>query len=480
MTGPPVTHGYEERLRLVPGVSCAGGHGVLHLATWHRHRSLGPDREWKRAVLTGLAKGNGRPADLATAAGTDTATILEFVSALNEDGWLISTVSHLERTLYTLSPESPLLPKPAHVSANPVLSRFTVIRREDDRLVVESPLAHARLETRDPAVAALIGAATMECATVPAQEALPHEARTRLFADLQRAGLVVPGPQEEDHDLRLAQWAPHELWFHRRSRMHGRSYTAHGYGRTQWARGRFDPLPARREPHPGPTIELPRPDLARRRNDDPTLTATLEDRRSTREHDDGQPITSDQLGELLYRCFRLRGSREVDGVEYASRPYPSGGAAYELELYPVVRLASGLDPGMYHYDPDNHQVQLVCEPGPQTRRLMAQAGRATLAPENSPQVLILISARFGRVMWTYEQMPYSLILKHVGVLYQTMYLVATAMGLAACGLGGGDAAGFNEATGVDYLTESVVGEFLLGSPPPDRDPGGANGPATTS
>jgi SagB-type dehydrogenase family enzyme len=68
-------------------------------------------------------------------------------------------------------------------------------------------------------------------------------------------------------------------------------------------------------------------------------------------------------------------------------------------------------------------------------------------------------------MWKYEDMAYSLILKHVGVLMQTMYCVATAMGLAPCGLGGGDSVAFTEATELDPLVECSVGEFMLGARP---------------
>jgi SagB-type dehydrogenase family enzyme len=56
-----------------------------------------------------------------------------------------------------------------------------------------------------------------------------------------------------------------------------------------------------------------------------------------------------------------------------------------------------------------------------------------------------------------------LTLKHVGVLYQSMYLVATAMELASCAIGGGDSDLFAEATKTDYLIETSVGEFILGS-----------------
>ena len=75
----------------------------------------------------------------------------------------------------------------------------------------------------------------------------------------------------------------------------------------------------------------------------------------------------------------------------------------------------------------------------------------------------MVSARVGRIMWKYESMAYALMLKHVGVLYQTMYLAATAMGLAPCALGSGDAEAFAEATGRDPWEECSVGEFMLGS-----------------
>ena len=60
-------------------------------------------------------------------------------------------------------------------------------------------------------------------------------------------------------------------------------------------------------------------------------------------------------------------------------------------------------------------------------------------------------------------MAYNVMLKNVGVLYQTMYLVATAMDLAPCALGGGDSDLFTRAAGLDYYAETSVGEFLLGS-----------------
>ena len=76
-----------------------------------------------------------------------------------------------------------------------------------------------------------------------------------------------------------------------------------------------------------------------------------------------------------------------------------------------------------------------------------------------------MAARFQRVAWKYASTAYAVILKNVGVLYQTMYLAATAMNLAPCAIGCGDADLFARGAGTDYYAETSVGEFLLGSRP---------------
>ena len=96
---------------------------------------------------------------------------------------------------------------------------------------------------------------------------------------------------------------------------------------------------------------------------------------------------------------------------------------------------------------------------------MTATSRAACVMSSDPQVVPVIAARFGRVMWKYDAVAYSLVLKHVGVYMQTVYLVATAMGLAVCGVGGGDSADFAAATGLDFYAQGSVGEMILGSRP---------------
>ena len=76
--------------------------------------------------------------------------------------------------------------------------------------------------------------------------------------------------------------------------------------------------------------------------------------------------------------------------------------------------------------------------------------------------MITLAARFGRVSWKYSSLAYALILKDVGVLTQTLYLMATDMGLGGCAIGSVDIDLFARMTGIEFHVEGSVGQFALG------------------
>ena len=271
----------------------------------------------------------------------------------------------------------------------------------------------------------------------------------------------VAGAAEEELDEAVDAWEFHDLLFHSRSRR-GRHRSP--YGATYRLRGRTDPLPAIKPRMSDAVIPLFRPDLEELRIADQSFTTVLEDRRSRRHHDT-VPITDRQLGEFLYRACRVRrviAAGSVEPYEATDRVYPSGGAAYPLEVYVLVQRCQGIPPGLHHYRGSDHALTQL-PPNGDTDALVRLAAYAAASP--APQVLIVLAARMQRVSWKYSSMAYAVILKDVGVLYQTMYLVATAMGLAGCAIGGGNADVFAKASGLAYCVESSVGEFMLGSAP---------------
>ncbi len=355
-----------------------------------------------------------------------------------------------------------------------LLSRFAYLRREGSTLVLESPLSHARVLLDDSRSALLVAAlATPGTVHELAGRAngLPAEAILPLLGLLAGAGMIEEfAPDRSDERAEsavLRSWEFHDLLFHARSRK-GRSDAPSGA--TYRLAGVTDPPPALKPPEAGEVFELHRPDLSRLERDDPPLARIMEHRQSVREYGP-RPITATQLGEFLFRVARAKDfyRSEVDTprgpvqCEYAPRPYPSGGGLYEIEFYAAVHTCDGLEPGLYRYEPRGHRLGLICRRNADVERLLRDAALSAGIPGERVQVVLILAARFGRLAWKYASISYSLVLKHVGVIYQSMYLAATAMNLSPCALGGGDSDLFARAAGTDYYEETSVGEFLIGS-----------------
>jgi SagB-type dehydrogenase family enzyme len=119
--------------------------------------------------------------------------------------------------------------------------------------------------------------------------------------------------------------------------------------------------------------------------------------------------------------------------------------------------------GQLDYDPARQRLTRLCGRTAEGGGLLRDAAESTAIPEDNLQVLLILAASFPRLAWKYESIAYALTLKHVGVVFQTMYLAATAMGLAPRAIGEVDADLFVRAAGTDHRAETSVGEFLLGS-----------------
>ncbi|MEV4616725.1 SagB family peptide dehydrogenase [Kitasatospora sp. NPDC049258] len=419
--------------------------GRTHLMAWPHHVSL-PSGESTAEVVARLA-GTGQPADAAD----------QVTGLLRREGWLEEEFADDRGVAFVVRPLRAREPAPA-AEGRLDLSRYAVIRAEHGALILESPLASAEItiHRRELLAAALDPASDV----APVLGGLAGALREQLSL----AGFLADPDGEQAQELRYRQWAPHELLFHDRSRLGYRGYVGDGFGGTWWGRSAgFAPEPAAPPPYPGPRVGLAVPDFADRRQGEGSYFDVAEGRRSERVHDDESPVSVDQLGELLYRTARVRRMHEEDGVEFVSSPRPSGGSVYELELYPVINRCEGLDSGFYHYDAHRHELELVQPLQHHAVRRMLRVASQGSTTGAFPQVLLVVAARVGRVMWKYEGMGYAVVLKNTGVLYHALAGTSSAMGLAGCPLGTDDAAAFTEATGRDPLVEVSVGQFIVGS-----------------
>jgi SagB-type dehydrogenase family enzyme len=355
------------------------------------------------------------------------------------------------------------------------LTRFASVREHAGELVLESPLSHHRVVLHRPLASWVVGSLVRPTSSAAVARGIniAQPLVTEIVSYLAAADLVVfgePGGADqparfaEDHDPALLVWSPYDLLFHSRSRLgrHDRPVgAAFSHAET------LPPLPVMKPVPDGPTYPLRRPDLTAPAAHKMSLTDAIETRHSVREFAEEGP-SANQLGELLYRSARVRGLSDAVGagdVPYtiSSRPYPSAGSLYELELYLTVDRADGLPRGIYHYDPDGHALTLINERTDDVDELLDSAMVQTGA-RRRPPTLITMTARIGRLSWVYDSISYATTLKHVGVLQQTLYLVATSLGLAPCALAMGDTEVATNAFGLDWPAEVSVGEFVVGLP----------------
>jgi oxazoline/thiazoline dehydrogenase len=346
-----------------------------------------------------------------------------------------------------------------------ILSRFAYCRRDKANIVLESPLSYAKIILYDRRVTDLIQELAKPqdyyqlCSKI---SEIPEQTSSELLQLLLNAEAISivkeNGVVEEEENLALTQWEFHDLLFHSRTRQ-GRHTNPFGAGYRFI--DRIESLPPVKPKMSNEIIELYKPDIENLKQADISFSLVLEERKSIRNYAD-QPITDKQLGEFLYRTARVREIIQTDTGYVSNRPYPCGGAIYELELYIIVNTCENIASGLYHYYPLEHQLCKLSDRNEYVEALLLEAS-ISAARICTPQILITFAARFQRMSWKYNSMAYAAILKNVGVLYQTMYLVATAMNIAPCGLGCGNSDLFVRAVGTDYYAETSVGEFMLGS-----------------
>lgn len=356
-----------------------------------------------------------------------------------------------------------------------VLSRFAYLRRRGGELVLESPQAGALFKICDPKIASALAQLTMpqQIKELRRQEAFPGLEFLALLLDckiLFKADAGGNGQRMEEGDQSLIPWDFHDLLFHTRSTQ-GRH--ADPLGGTYPYAGVLPPLPAVRPRWPGKKIDLSKAVTAPEKTRSP-FAKLLRERISTRAFDSANPITIAELAQFLDGAARIlsvaKAAPDLDDGGHAVRPYPSAGAAYELELYLAADKCEGLARGFYHYDAGVHALVPI-EVQKQDLDTLLAGSQYTMGASAPPQILITIAARFARVSWKYSSIAYSLILKDVGVLTQTLYLMATDMGLGGCALGIVDIDLFSKMTGVAFYAEGAVGQFVLGRGAKPSEPG---------
>jgi len=175
-------------------------------------------------------------------------------------------------------------------------------------------------------------------------------------------------------------------------------------------------------------------------------------RRSARVFNDEGISVSDLSRLLLFSAGVFKTNQRV------KRTYPSAGARYPLEIYPIVFKSSDLKQGIYHYNVKDHCLEM-CRSGdffPDLKKIINQE-----LMENSALALI-ITAIFHRTTMKYGDRGYRFVLLDAGHLAQNIYLQATSLELGCCAIGGFLDHELDELLGLDGLYESSIYIIIIG------------------
>src|SRR5215470_17138874 len=340
------------------------------------------------------------------------------------------------------------------------LSRFALIRADDHGFVLESALNNKQFRVRGISVMRILAALSQPVRLELLLSSLKESEREVLCSflnDCEEAELLTrvreDGRSEEEVGPK-GYWEFHDLLFHSLTRF-GRNRRA--FGATYHLKDRLPPEPVLDDDYDPHSLVLPKPDLNQANL---PFYQVLEQRRSRYGQ---EPLTQNALGAFLYWTSRVTYLSEFDNGVLIRKLYPSGGGAHPLRVYVAINACHGFTPGLYRYLDREHSLSAIRASDADVQKFLTDAWNSTGGLGKNSAALFIISARFRRTAWKYESIAYRLVLMEVGVLLQTMYLAATALGLLGCAIGCGDSDHFAQTVGTDYYTETSVGEFLLGA-----------------
>lgn len=179
------------------------------------------------------------------------------------------------------------------------------------------------------------------------------------------------------------------------------------------------------------------------------------------------PISLQELSLVLRYSFGCRAYSRVPGdVVLLRKTSPSGGALHPTEVYPLIRHVEDVDPGLYHYNVERHELELLSGLAPDEGADVAFELASGQPFVRDTPALFLLTTRFYRNFWKYRRhrRAYAVLLMDAAHLTQTFYLVCTELGLGAFVTAAINGANIEERLGLDPFSEGALAMCGCGRP----------------
>ncbi len=183
-------------------------------------------------------------------------------------------------------------------------------------------------------------------------------------------------------------------------------------------------------------------------------------RRSRRDYG-GQALSRSDFEALLHTACGVTGAMPWEGRDLKLRAYPSSGALYAVEIYPVVLRVDELDADVYHYVPGENLLDAVA-PGVGAEAMVGASLPVEREMVSGAAVMICLVGQFRRHERKYGEGGYRMMVAEAGHISQNLVLTATALGLAARPFGGVFDGLMNRALQLDEEEEQFLLAVLIG------------------
>ena len=202
-----------------------------------------------------------------------------------------------------------------------------------------------------------------------------------------------------------------------------------------------------------PITPLPPPEAAPWRE---VSWMDLVSRRRTNRNFKPSSLGMESISAMLHCAYRSITRHQPSDLSH-TRPSPSAGALYPLEVYVAINHSDTSGFGLYHYDADRHRIARLSDDLPSGILQEICLDGAAL---HDAALVLIVTARFGYTTSKYGDRGYRYVLLEAGHVAQTVMLTATALGLASFPVGGFIDDRVNEWLGVDGVNEATC--YMIG------------------
>ncbi len=160
---------------------------------------------------------------------------------------------------------------------------------------------------------------------------------------------------------------------------------------------------------------------------DISVEEALKARRSVRDYKN-EPLTLSEVSQLLWAAQGITGERQF-------RTAPSAGALYPLEIYVLVANVKDLSPGIYKYNPSEHELLCTFKGNKGDELADAALGQDCV---RTASIVIVFAGVYERVIQKYGEMGIKATHMEAGHASQNIYLQAVSLNLGTVAVAGFD------------------------------------------